>query len=108
MLRNPQRYSVRQTKTPIYEQKRLHKLFFWLNDRQYDFRDTKGIRDEIASRLDPDWNRQERFIERPGLKLMCLIRGHESEPDHCGIPSHDYCLICGLSTPYQVEANHDV
>lgn len=28
--------------------------------------------------------------------LICLTYGHWPTVDQCGLPEHDYCLVCGI------------
>lgn len=36
--------------------------------------------------------------------LICLAYGHWPSPDQCGIPEHDFCVVCGVSTPRVADA----
>lgn len=42
-------------------------------------------------------------IERAVLGILCDEYGHEIEHDHCGIPSHQYCVWCHRGI---VDINH--
>lgn len=78
---------------------RQRKIQFWLNDGMYDFRDQDTWYSRMAKRIDPVWNRQEMYVEMPGRWVMCQLFGHQPEDDQCMIPSHRYCIWCGISMP---------
>lgn len=36
-------------------------------------------------------------------RVVCRLLGHAPAADHCGIPDHDCCAFCGVSTPGQAR-----
>lgn len=32
-------------------------------------------------------------------RIVCVFIGHSPTQDHCGIPDHDYCVICQKRMP---------
>lgn len=39
------------------------------------------------------------WVEDQGKDLYCRVKGHEFQPDQCGIPEHDYCVWCLVPRP---------
>jgi len=66
----------------------LLKLRWWLSNDMYEFNG-------------PDWmlDFMGRFIEEPGLKLLCKLFSHSPVVDMCNMPEHDYCAWCRKSMP---------
>lgn len=66
---------------------------FWLTDDQYD----RLMTDDVP---DTDWRWTVRgWIERAGLRALCLTFGHTPVPDQCAIPEHDFCVCCMKPMP---------
>lgn len=53
---------------------------------EWEHVDTAELRDE-------DFVAIEEFLGA-AIARMCQVLGHEWEHDHCGIPSHQYCIYC--------------
>jgi hypothetical protein len=39
------------------------------------------------------------WVEDKGRIVWCQFKGHDYQPDQCGIPEHDYCPWCLSARP---------
>lgn len=78
---------------------------FWLQESQFDLAIWLQERPHrvwiyLGEKLE---RIQHHLIERPGLVLLCRLRGHLPEPDQCMRPEHDFCICCFKPMPYQAK-----
>ncbi len=66
-------------------------LMLDFNDRIWDDPDLVGLPQNKQDRIEAILGRAAREV--------CKVVGHESTPDHCGKPEHDYCVHCQAQTP---------
>lgn len=72
----------------------LPDIFF---DGIMDFQDRPAI-EWVADWTDEDEESLDQALEAIN-KLWCKYTTHLPTQDHCGIPDHDYCWLCGESLP---------
>jgi hypothetical protein len=72
--------------------------FFMKDDGVWD-----GIMFGFIDRVDKNgtsWLTNSYYkVEDMGRGLYCRIKGHDFQPDQCGIPEHDYCIWCLAAPP---------
>ena len=71
-------------------------VLLWDTDWLIDATDEAGI--ELTDEQDDKWNAAMNALRA----VWCDVFGHSPTRDHCGLPEHDFCLMCGKGMPRRV------
>lgn len=90
------RIEIVETTTQEIRERVHRKLIKW-EDNLFRSLDAKGVHDKYLDLITAGFEHTH--------EAACSILGHHVEDDHCGIPSHRYCIYCSRRFPNGMTRN---